>query len=539
MKKFLGILLAICLIVSVLPVMASAAGVATVSIVSDAAAGTMTDYTLTEGQSIYLVNNDAGAASTYEASEDNYTVMLDFPAGGVPTVYLNGAYLASDTRTPIFVKGDGGEVQDFMIVVEDDSTLKSANSAALRIQSTNATITGEGKLTIDAKNGYGIWGYNPAATDENKQTIHEIVFEEANVEVSVDNTEKGWGVGIGGSIKGITIDGGELVLKTEGKVAGLYSMNGDLLITGGANVDISITDQIGISTFNSFVMESGHLKIRTVGTSAPCISGCKDIRILGGTMDLEGPAAAYGVINLDEYEGEYTAVVCQSKDGKGALPYDPVEHNLGYFLSFKLSLGASYEVNVKNGTTDKSVVTPGDTVTITARVAPAGKVFDKWEVNEGNVTLADATATSTTFIMPEENVKITAMYKDIDAEGGDTGDNNNAGNDTNTNTGNDTNTNTGNDTNTNTGNDTNTNTGNDTNTNTGDNNANVNLDDDSTSDGSKKSGKGSGITALLLVLIIVVSIGIGGAGVILFVKLKKAKPETAEEATEEGAEDAE
>ena len=52
MKKFLGILIAICLIVGLLPVFASAAGVATVSIVSDAAAGTMTDYTLTEGQTV-------------------------------------------------------------------------------------------------------------------------------------------------------------------------------------------------------------------------------------------------------------------------------------------------------------------------------------------------------------------------------------------------------------------------------------------------------------------------------------------------------
>ena len=190
MKKLLGVLIAICLIVGLLPVFASAAGVATVSIVSDAEGGTMTDYTLTEGQSVYLVNNSAGAASTHGASEDNYTIMLDYPTGGLPTIYLNGAYLAS-AKTPIIVKGDGGEVQDYMIYVEDDSTLKSGASAALRIQSTNATITGEGKLTVDAKNGYGIWGYNPSATDENKQTIHQIVFEDANVEVSVDNTEKG------------------------------------------------------------------------------------------------------------------------------------------------------------------------------------------------------------------------------------------------------------------------------------------------------------------------------------------------------------
>ena len=525
MKKILGILIAICLIAGLLPVVASAAGTATVSIVSDAEAATMTDYTLTEGQSIYLVNNDKGAANTSGASEDNYTIMLDFPIGGLPTVYLNGAYLAS-TKTPLIVKGDGGAVQDYMIVVEDDSTIESGASAALRIQATNATITGEGKLTINAKNGYGIWGYNPAATDENKQTIHQIVFEEANVEVNVDNTEKGWGVGIGGSIKNITVDGGDLVLKTVGKVAGMYSMNGDLLITGGANLDISIEDQVGLSAFTSIVMESGNLKIRTAGTSAPCISGCKDIRIQGGTLDLEGPAAAYGTIDLSEYEGDYSAVVCQSKDGKGAVPYNPEEHNLGYYLSFKLTIGAAYEVNIKNGTTDKSVAADGETITITARVAPAGKAFDKWEVNEGTVTLADPTATTTTFTMPKENVKITALYKSVDDEG-------DADTDTDTDAGDNT-PDTDTDTTPDNGNDNNTETTPDTDT-----TPDTNKGDDTNKKPAATKKDGSGITALLLVLIIVVSIGIGGAGVILYVKLKKAKAAPAEEAAEETEESAE
>ena len=524
MKKLFSILLAICLIAGLLPVVASAAGVVKVSIVSDAKAGTMTDYTLTEGTTIYLVTNDAGAASTAGATADNYKIKLDYPAGGVATVYLNGANLKC-INTPLVITGASG-AEDNMLVVEADSTLESGAKAALRATTTNLTITGEGKLTIHAKKGHGIQVYHPAATDENKQTVHSLIFDEANVEVNADNSEGGWGVGIGDKAKNITVSGGNVVVNTVGKVAGMYSMNGDLLITGGANVEVNVEDQVGLSAFTSIVQESGHLQIRTAGTSAPGISGCKDIRIVGGTVDIKGPAAAYGTINLDEYEGEYTAVVSQAQDGSEPTPYNPEDHNLGYYLIFKLTLGASYEVNIKNGKADKTVVAEGDTVTITARVAPAGKVFEKWEVNEGNVTLADPTASETTFAMPAENVKITAKYKDIEAEGGqddpvddpvddpaddpvddpvDTPNNDNTDNTT-------------------------------------DNNDDTtNKPDDNKGDNKQPAtkGNGSGITALLLVLIIVVSVGIGGAAVILFIKIKAQKAKAVEEPAEETVEDAE
>ena len=51
-------------------------------------------------------------------------------------------------------------------------------------------------------------------------------------------------------------------------------------------------------------------------------------------------------------------------------------------------------------------------VTVTADAPEAGKVFDKWVVPEGNVTLADAANATTTFTMPGNDVKIEATYKD-------------------------------------------------------------------------------------------------------------------------------
>ena len=55
----------------------------------------------------------------------------------------------------------------------------------------------------------------------------------------------------------------------------------------------------------------------------------------------------------------------------------------------------------------------GDTVGISANSAPVGKVFERWEVVEGNVTLTDSTNSTTTFTMPAENVKVEAVYKDV------------------------------------------------------------------------------------------------------------------------------
>ena len=80
---------------------------------------------------------------------------------------------------------------------------------------------------------------------------------------------------------------------------------------------------------------------------------------------------------------------------------------------------AGYTVTVIRGTASLAGGTPitdkvgQDTVvTVTADAPEAGKVFDKWVVPEGNVTLADATKATTTFTMPASAVKIEATYKD-------------------------------------------------------------------------------------------------------------------------------
>lgn len=79
----------------------------------------------------------------------------------------------------------------------------------------------------------------------------------------------------------------------------------------------------------------------------------------------------------------------------------------------------SYTLTVIKGTASVAAGTPitdkieqNTVVTVTADAPEAGKVFDKWVVLEGNVTLTDATKATTTFTMPGNAVKIEATYKD-------------------------------------------------------------------------------------------------------------------------------
>ena len=72
-----------------------------------------------------------------------------------------------------------------------------------------------------------------------------------------------------------------------------------------------------------------------------------------------------------------------------------------------------YNVTVTGGTASFATATMGTTVTLTANAAPSGKVFDKWVVESGNITLGNAKSPTTTFTMPDGTVSVKATYKTI------------------------------------------------------------------------------------------------------------------------------
>lgn len=83
-------------------------------------------------------------------------------------------------------------------------------------------------------------------------------------------------------------------------------------------------------------------------------------------------------------------------------------------------------VTVNGGTADKEAYLAGDTVTITADEPAADERFVKWESED--VDLVDAYAASTTFVMPDKDVTVSAVFEEkrtepatfyVDSENGD------------------------------------------------------------------------------------------------------------------------
>lgn len=87
-------------------------------------------------------------------------------------------------------------------------------------------------------------------------------------------------------------------------------------------------------------------------------------------------------------------------------------------VTFKATYKAieKFEIEMVDGTIDKSPAKAGETVTITANTIE-GKVFDKWTCETAGVTIEfeSTTSSTTTFVMPASNIKIQAHFRNIDA----------------------------------------------------------------------------------------------------------------------------
>ena len=109
-----------------------------------------------------------------------------------------------------------------------------------------------------------------------------------------------------------------------------------------------------------------------------------------------------------------------AKQGKSeGILYTCQRTDCGETRFVRSSAETEFTVTVIKGTASVAAGTPitdkieqNTVVTVTADAPEAGKVFDKWVVLEGNVTLTDATKATTTFTMPGNAVKIEATYKD-------------------------------------------------------------------------------------------------------------------------------
>ena len=88
-------------------------------------------------------------------------------------------------------------------------------------------------------------------------------------------------------------------------------------------------------------------------------------------------------------------------------------------VTFKATYKAieKFEIEMVDGTIDKSPAKAGETVTITAKTIE-GKLFDKWTCETAGVTIEfeSTTSSTTTFVMPASNIKIQAHFRAVDSK---------------------------------------------------------------------------------------------------------------------------
>ena len=83
----------------------------------------------------------------------------------------------------------------------------------------------------------------------------------------------------------------------------------------------------------------------------------------------------------------------------------------GEAVTVTATYDVAYPVTVTLGSASPEIAAVGETVTITANAAEAGKRFDVW-TTESNITISDLSAATASFTMPEGAVSVTASYVD-------------------------------------------------------------------------------------------------------------------------------
>ena len=147
------------------------------------------------------------------------------------------------------------------------------------------------------------------------------------------------------------------------------------------------------------------------------------ITVNGGTYTVNGTAAAEAVKG-DKIVATADSAPAGQKfshwevtgvDGltKEQLENVPLEFTMPKGeVTLKAVFKTLHKIDVKFSTADKDTAIEGETVKITAESRP-GYVFDRWEVNNGDVAVAKKNEEETTFVMPDKPVTAVAKYKKL------------------------------------------------------------------------------------------------------------------------------
>ena len=262
-------------------------------------------------------------------------------------------------------------------------------SGTADVTAIGGTATGGGSFGIDAEGEVIISGGEVTAIGGTGQGSDGIYSGSSKVTINGGTvmaiggvaTGGGWSVGIYAFGGKVTINGGSVTSAANYKSSDYYTFKGS--VTGNDIKTISFNSNGGSGSMEAKTTADNYT-LPANGFTAPAgkqFKGWKvgsEIKAVGDTIDVSG---SIPTVYAQWGDVEYAVTVTNGK----------------------ATVGASTDA-ISKAEVDA-------TVKLTADPAPDGQVFDKWVVESGGITLADATSATTTFTMPAKAVSVKATYK--------------------------------------------------------------------------------------------------------------------------------
>ncbi|MCD7841132.1 MAG: InlB B-repeat-containing protein, partial [Lachnospiraceae bacterium] len=318
------------------------------------------------------------AAAVESETTTTYTVTVDGTA-------LSGAYAEGDTVT---------------------ITPPAATAVGTAFSSWTITTAGDNKTVAYTDNGDGTYSFTMPADN----VIASSVFDEVPYTVTVVNGTTGTS-----GAASATYYYGESV-----SIAAAAAPDGQTFDhwTSTGTTEVTFTNSSSATT--TFTMPAGNVEVTAVYVNEP---NTYTVKVSNGLID--------GTYTENTYEEGTQITVTANTSASGEEfsgwtvndgAYDlgesassstvtvTVDQNLTFVANYT---GIKYSVMVTNGSADYTETTAGTTVTITADAPATGYAFDSWTVGTQNVTLANASKSTTTFTMPSADVSVTANYRKV------------------------------------------------------------------------------------------------------------------------------
>ena len=397
-KRILAVMLVFCMMMGMVPNMimtahAESSEEPTYTIIVN---GGTADKTEAKAGETVTITENIGSNSKFTGWVSNASVSFDDPTAETTTFVMPAKnVIIKANSVPIFYVNVTGGVADKASAEYGETVTITANAPA------------EGMKFVGWTTESGVVFADASAKTTTFTMPGKAVKVTANYE----------GVSVNPSYT-IRVDGGTAD-KTEAKAGEVVTITAatysNSRFTEWVSDGVTITDATSATT--TFVMPANDVTIK--GNFASLYN----VHVIGGSADKS--QAVYGetvTITADIPEGmefvEWTTesgVVFADSKATTTTFTMPGYSVLDITAIYKeIPVIPSYDIEVAGGTSDKTEAKEGETVTITAYPPASGMQFAKWTTEDG-VEFADASAAETTFTMPNGNVRVDAVFEEIES----------------------------------------------------------------------------------------------------------------------------